>query len=101
MRRALPPYHIAMQYRIELAANRRAARVDLPGRSLDLEAVRATGSDWDVSVTPAAGGRSGIVTLAAATAADAVWRVARAAVQAYAELTGQTLDEVPRPTPPP
>ena len=89
-----------MQYRIELAASRRAARVDLPGRSLDLEAARAGNADWDVSIRDAAGGKPGLITVAAAGAADAVWRVARAAVYAYAELTGQTLDEEPRPPPP-
>jgi hypothetical protein len=86
---------------MELSTSRRAARVDLPGRSLDFEAVRAGNAFWDVSIREDAGGRSGVVTVAAASAADAVWRVARAAVRAFAELTGQRLEDEPRPTPPP
>ena len=78
-----------MQYRIEFAAGRRAARVELPGRRLELAATRASGRNWVVSVADGEGGKPGIVTVPAATAADAVWRVARAAVRAFAELTGQ------------
>jgi hypothetical protein len=90
-----------MQYRIELSTNRRAARVDLPGRILELEAVRAGSAEWDVSVAAAAGGGTGVVTVSAASAADAVWRVARAAVRAFAQLTGERLEEEPRAVPPP
>jgi hypothetical protein len=90
-----------MQYRIELSMSRRAARVDLPGRTLELEAARAGSAAWDVSVSPAAGPGAGIVTVNAASAADAVWRVARAAVRAFAELTGERLEEEPGATPPP
>ena len=90
-----------MQYRIELTTNRRGARVNLPGRSLELEAARAGNADWDVSIRDPTRSGSGVVTIAAPTAVDAVWRVARAAVHAYAQLTGQTLDTEPQPTPPP
>ena len=82
-----------MQYRIELSTTRRgAARVHLPGRTLDLEAVRASGTDWDVSITDALGTKPGLVTVSTATANDAVWHVARAAVRAWATLTGRPLE---------
>ena len=85
-----------MQYRIDLSTTRRgAARVHLPGRTLDLEAVRASGTEWDVSISDARGMKSGLVTVSTATANDAVWHVARAAVRAYAALTGIPLEEAP------
>lgn len=83
-----------LRYRIEMPTTRRgAASVHLPGRVLELEARRVSDTGWDVSVTDARGGRSGIVSLSAVTANDAVWRVARAAARAWAELTGTTLEE--------
>jgi hypothetical protein len=84
-----------MRYRIEVSANRRAARVHLPGRGFELEAARASATEWEVSLTPVGGGNTGIITVAAASAGDAVWRVARAAVRAFAELTGQQLEDEP------
>jgi hypothetical protein len=86
----------AMQYRIEISTSREGvARIHLPGRSLELEA-RADDGGWQVAVVdpeqPPARGADNTVALAAASANDAVWRVARAAVRAVSELTNSPLE---------
>ena len=87
----------AMQYRIEISTSREGvARIDLPGRSLELEA-RADDGGWQVAVVdpqrPPAQNVDNPVALAAASATDAVWRVARAAVRAVSELTNSPLEQ--------
>ena len=84
----------AMRYRIELSRTRKGfARIQLPGRELELEAKQKSGSDWEVVVNDLSGSRSGNVELRAADDNDAVWRVARAAVRAVSELTGSPIEE--------
>jgi hypothetical protein len=81
-----------MQYRIELSTTRRgAARVYLPGRTFEMETRRLSETEWEVSIADPAAVKSGTVAVRAASANDAVWHVARAVVQAVAELTGQPL----------
>lgn len=87
----------ALQYRIEISTSREGvARIHLPGRSLELEA-RAEGGGWQVAVMdpqhPARPDAANTVVLRAASANDAVWRVARAAVRAVSELTNTPLDD--------
>jgi hypothetical protein len=91
----------AMQYRIEISTSREGlARIHLPGRSLELEA-RAEDGGWRVAIVdplqPAASDTANTVALNAASANDAVWRVARAAVRAVSELTDSPLDHELRP----
>ena len=84
-----------MQYRIEISTSREGvARIHLPGRSLELEA-RAEDGGWQVAVVDpkVPGNADNTVALAAASANDAVWRVARAAVRAVSELTNSPLDD--------
>lgn len=86
----------AMQYRIEISTSREGvARIDLPGRSLELEA-RADDGGWQVAVVdpqrPPPPEADNTIALQAASANDAVWRVARAAVRAVSELTNSPLD---------
>lgn len=85
-----------MQYRIEISTSREGvARIHLPGRSLELEAHPDDGR-WQVAVVdpqlPQPPDGDNIVALAAASANDAVWRVARAAVRAVSELTNSPLE---------
>ena len=85
----------ALQYRIEISTNREGvARIQLPGRSLELEA-RAEDGAWLVAVIdpqrPAQADAGNTVTLQAGSANEAVWRVARAAVRAVSELTNTPL----------
>ena len=85
----------AMQYRIEISANREGvARIHLPGRSLELEARRDDGG-WQVAVvdpeSPPANQGDHTIALQADSANDAIWRVARAAVRAVSELTNSPL----------
>jgi len=85
----------AMQYRIEISANREGvARIHLPGRSLELEAHRDD-SGWQVAVVdpqnPPPNEGDNTIALRADSANDAVWRVARAAVRAVSELTNSPL----------
>ena len=84
-----------MQYRIEISTSREGvARIHLPGRSLELEA-RADDGGWQVAVIdPQQPVRTAdnTVALNAASANDAVWRVARAAVRAVSELTNSPLE---------
>jgi len=86
----------SMQYRIEISTSREGvARIHLPGRSLELEA-HADNGGWEVAVIdpqhPAADAAN-TVALHAASANDAVWRVARAAVRAVSELTNSPLEQ--------
>lgn len=84
-----------MQYRIEISTSREGvARIHLPGRSLELEA-RAEDGVWQVAVVDpqSPGNTDNTVALAATSANDAVWRVARAAVRAVSELTNCPLDD--------
>ena len=86
-----------MQYRIEISTSREGvARIHLPGRSLELEA-RAGDGGWQVAVLDPLGpippGAANTVALHAASANDAVWRVARAAVRAVSELTNSPIDD--------
>jgi hypothetical protein len=84
-----------MQYRIEISTNREGvARIHLPGRSLELEA-HADDGGWQVAVVDSqhpAQTADNTVALNAASANDAVWRVARAAVRAVSELTNSPLE---------
>jgi|HubBroStandDraft_4_1064222.scaffolds.fasta_scaffold01660_3 hypothetical protein len=89
---------IAMRYRIELSSNRNGfARINIPGRVIEVEAAQRMGAVWQVKLTepstdgPGAVG-SGAVTVRADNAHDAVWRVARAAVRAVSELTGSPIE---------
>ena len=86
-----------MQYRIEISTSREGvARIHLPGRSLELEACADDGG-WQVAVVdpqhPPEQDVDNTVALAAASANDAVWRVARAAVRAVSELTNSPLEQ--------
>jgi len=87
-----------MQYRIEISTSREGvARIHLPGRSLELEA-RADDGGWQVAVIdpqnpPPQDAAANTVALYAASANDAIWRVARAAVRAVSELTNSPLDD--------
>jgi len=94
-----------MQYRIEISSSREGvARIHLPGRSLELEAHGDGRTGWHVAVvdplSPGAGAAN-TVALEAASANDAVWRVARAAVRAVSELTNSPLDDELRHDPEP
>jgi len=94
-----------MQYRIEISTSREGvARIHLPGRSLELEAHADEDDDgWQVAVVdpqhPAQHNGANTVALHAASANDAVWRVARAAVRAVSELTNSPLDDALRHDP--
>ena len=94
----------AMRYRIDMSRSRKGyARIDFPGRILALEANRHVGPVWLVGISDLAGeaegsmanglgakgsGAEGSVVVRAGSAGEAVWRVARAAVRAVAEITG-------------
>ena len=86
----------AMQYRIEISTSREGvARIHLPGRSLELEA-HAEGGGWQVAVVDPQHPVQVVqntVALNAASANDAVWRVARAAVRAVSELTNSPIED--------
>jgi hypothetical protein len=87
----------SMHYRIEISTSREGvARIHLPGRSLELEA-RPDDGGWQVAVVdpqnPPPQEAPPTVALQAASANDAVWRVARAAVRAVSELTDSPLDD--------
>ena len=87
-----------MRYRIDMSQSRKGyARIDLPGRILALEANRHVGPVWLVGVLDLAGDAArpvaeGSVTVRAGSAGEAVWRVARAAVRAVAEITDGPLE---------
>jgi hypothetical protein len=88
-----------MHYRIELSRTRRGfARVQLPGRELTVEAKGRAGPDWEVLLTDLAGALpgtvdSGTVEVRADDDNDAVWLVARAAIRAVSELTGNPIED--------
>ena len=83
-----------MNYRIEVSPTRNGfARVNFPGRAIALEATQHVGPVWLVGVLDVASEAKGSVTVRADSAGEAVWRVARAAVRAVAELTGSPLDD--------
>src|SRR3954447_14916408 len=91
----------AMRYRIDMSRSRKGfARIDFPGRILALEANRHVGPVWLVGISDLAGEAprrtGGSVAVCAGSAGEAVWRVARAAVRAMAEITGNP----PQGTPP-
>jgi hypothetical protein len=88
-----------MRYRIDMSRSRKGyARIDFPGRILALEANRQVGPVWLVGISDIAdeaegpiakgSGAEGSVVVRAGSAGEAVWRVARAAVRAVAEITG-------------
>jgi hypothetical protein len=90
-----------MRYRIDMSQSRKGfARIDFPGRILALEANRRAGPVWLVGIADLAGEApgeaGGSVVVRAGSAGEAVWRVARAAVRAVAEITGGP----PQNTPP-
>jgi hypothetical protein len=95
----------AMQYRIEISTSREGvARIHLPGRSLELEARGDGGTLWEVAVIDPqhpAPSDAATVALQASSANDAVWRVARAAVRAVSELTGNPIENELRHDPDP
>jgi hypothetical protein len=81
-----------MQFRIEMSATPEpSARVQLPGRSLELSAQRLRNREWQVRLAGGEG-EAGVVGLQAADASEAVWRVARALVRAVAELRGESVE---------
>lgn len=87
-----------MQYRIEISTSREGvAKVHLPGRSLELQARGDAAAGWQVAVVdpqqPPRDDAANTVAIDAASANDAVWRVARAAVRAVSELTHSPLDD--------
>ena len=94
-----------MQYRIEISSGREGvARIHLPGRRLELEA-RAHPGGWQVAVldpqSPPPNAGDATIAVDAASANDAVWRVARAAVRAVSELTGSPIEDELRHDPDP
>lgn len=87
-----------MQYRIEISTSREGvAKIHLPGRSLELQARGDGDAGWQVVVRdpqqPPQDEAANIVAIDAASANDAVWRVARAAVRAVSELTDSPLED--------
>jgi hypothetical protein len=89
-----------MHYRIEISQTRRGvARLEFPGRVVELEATRRVGPVWLVGVLDATGEGAGSVTVRAANAGDAVWRVAQATIRAVAQLTDSPLDDAIKESP--
>ena len=81
-----------MQFRIEMSSTPEpAARLHLPGRNLELRVRRLGEREWQVLVADGQGA-AGAVGLEAADAGEAIWRVARAAVRAVAELRGESVE---------
>jgi hypothetical protein len=86
-----------MRYRIDMSQSRKGyARINFPGRIIALEANRHVGPVWLVGIFDLVGSAPGdapgdaerSVAVRADSAGEAVWRVARAAVRAVAEITG-------------
>jgi hypothetical protein len=87
-----------MQYRIEISTSREGVgKIHLPGRSIELQAHGDAAAGWQVAVVdpqqPPQDQAANTVAIDAASANDAVWRVARAAVRAVSELTGSPLED--------
>ncbi|MGD9618171.1 MAG: hypothetical protein AB7O13_25420 [Alphaproteobacteria bacterium] len=87
-----------MRYRIEMSSSRKGyARINLPGRILALKANRHAGPVWLVGISELADDAErsvaeGSVAVHAGSAGEAVWRVARAAVRAVAEITDSPVE---------
>ena len=93
-----------MHYRIEISRTRDGfARLNFPGRVIALEATQHVGPVWLVGVVDTSGngggGGDGSVTVRADNAGDAVWRVARATVRAFALLTKSPIEDAIKPSP--
>jgi hypothetical protein len=89
-----------MHYRIEISQTRNGvARVNFPGRAVELEATQHVGPVWLVGVADATGEGEGSVTVRADNAGDAVWRVAQATVRAVALLTESPLEDAIKSSP--
>jgi len=89
-----------MHYRIEISQIRKGvARLNFPGRVVELEASQHVGPVWLVEVVDAAGSGEGSVTVRADNAGDAVWRVAQATVRAFAQLTDSPIEDAIKPSP--
>jgi hypothetical protein len=89
-----------MHYRIEISLTRKgSARLEFPGRIVELEATRQVGPVWLVGVLDATGEGEGLVTVRAANAGDAIWRVAQATVRAVATLTDSPIDDMIKQSP--
>ena len=90
----------AMQYRIEVSQSRLGyARLNFPGRIIELEATQHVGPVWMVGFLDVSGDAEGSVTVRADGANDAVWRVAQATVRAVSELTNNPIEGEIKPTP--
>ena len=91
-----------MRYRIDQSRSRPGfARVHMPGRVLSLEARDHDGALWQVSLTDLFDESTGSIAVRAGNANDAVWRVARAAVRAVSQLTGNPIEGELAPAAPP
>jgi hypothetical protein len=97
-----------MHYRIEISRTRDGfARLNFPGRVIALEATQHVGPVWLVGVVDTTGDGGGdgggdgdgSVTVRADNAGDAVWRVARATVRAFALLTKSPIEDAIKPSP--
>jgi hypothetical protein len=89
-----------MHYRIEISLTRKGvARLEFPGRVVELEATRQVGPVWLVGVLDATGAGEGVVTVRAGNAGDAVWRVAQATIRAVAQLTDSPIDDAIKESP--
>jgi len=89
-----------MHYRIEISQTRNGfARLNFPGRVIALEATQNVGPVWLVGVVDTTGDGDGSVTVRAASAGDAVWRVAQATVRAFALLTESPIEDAIKPSP--
>ena len=89
-----------MRYRIEISQTRKGfARLTFPSRVIALEATQHVGPVWLVGVLDMTDEGEGTVTVRADNAGDAVWRVARAAVRAVAELTDDPIEDAIKPNP--
>jgi hypothetical protein len=89
-----------MHYRLEISQTRNGvARLNFPGRVIAIEASEHVGPVWLVELLDVAGNGEGSVTVRAENAGDAVWRVARAAVRAVAQLTDSPIEEAIKPSP--
>jgi hypothetical protein len=89
-----------MHYRIEISQTRKGfARLNFPGRVVELDATQSVGPVWLVGVLDAAGDGEGSVTVRADNAGDAVWRVAQATVRAFSLLTESPIEDAIKSNP--